>query len=109
MTLSQRYSIEGFGEGTNLVDLHENGVTGLEVDTLLQTDRVGYVQVVTNKLKLVTEFSGDVSPAGPVVLVQWVFDGDQWEVTNELGVVGSHLFRGALLSFEVVSTILEAL
>ena len=107
MTLCKRYCIESLGESTNLVHLDQDRVTGLEVDTLLQTNRVGHVEVVTDELKLVAELCSDVSPTGPVVFIQWVFDGNQWEVANELCVVGRHFFRGALVALEVVRTILE--
>ena len=50
-----------------------------------------------------------MSPTGPVIFVQWVLDGNQREVANELCVVRSHFFRGALLALEVVRAILVEL
>jgi len=72
--------LNGLGQGTDLVDLQEKGVAGLELDGLLDAQRVGDSQVITDNL----EVGGlvEVRPGLPVVLSEGVLDGDD-------GVLGS--------------------
>lgn len=73
-------SLDRLGQGTNLVDLQEKGVAGLELNGLLDAQRVGDSQVITDNL----EVRGlvEVAPGLPVVLSKGVLDGDN-------GVLGS--------------------
>ena len=45
--------LDRFGQRTDLVDLEQKGVAGLELDGLLNTERVGHGQIVTRNPKLV--------------------------------------------------------
>src|SRR4029453_12621909 len=108
-TLGQGNGVQGLGQGTDLVDLDQQGVGRGRLDALLQADRVGDEEVIANQLDLVTDSVGEGLPAFPVVLVQRVFNGDQRVVGNELSVVGAHFRRGQCLAFELVSTILVEL
>jgi hypothetical protein len=40
-------SLDGFGQGTNLIDLEEKSVARLELDGLLDADGIGDSQVIT--------------------------------------------------------------
>jgi hypothetical protein len=40
-------SLDGLGQSTNLVDLEQESVAGLELNGLLDTERVGDSQVIT--------------------------------------------------------------
>lgn len=73
-------SLDRLGEGTDLVDLQEKGVARLELNGLLDAQRVGDSQVITDNL----EVGGlvEVAPGLPVVLSEGVLDGDN-------GVLGS--------------------
>ena len=46
--------IQGLGQGTDLVNLDQDGVGNLQIDALGQTLGVGYEQVVPYQLDLVT-------------------------------------------------------
>jgi hypothetical protein len=72
--------LDRLGQGTDLVDLQEKGVAGLELNGLLNAQRVGDSQVITDDL----EVGGlvEVAPGLPVVLSEGVLDGDN-------GVLGS--------------------
>lgn len=50
---------EGFGEGTNLVDLHQESVCRTELDTLFEALWVGNEQIVTNELDAATNVFGE--------------------------------------------------
>ena len=67
-------SLDGFGNGTDLVNLEEEGVARLELDGLLDELGVGDGQVVTNNL----EVGGleEVGPGLPVVLSEGVLNAD---------------------------------
>lgn len=39
--------LDGLGEGTDLVDLEQEGIAGLELDGLLDAEGVGDSQVIT--------------------------------------------------------------
>ena len=66
-------SLDGLGDGTDLVDLQEQGVARLLLDGSLDSLRVGDGQVITNDLDLGRLV--EVGPSLPVVLGEWVLDG----------------------------------
>jgi len=84
--------LDRLGEGTNLVDLEEEGVARLEINGLLDTEGVGDSQVVTRSTLVSTiwfrenrvsipnnlEVRGlvEVAPGLPVVLSEGVLDAD---------------------------------
>lgn len=91
--------LDRLGQRTDLVDLEQESVAGLELDGLLDTDRVGHGQVVTGNCGLAPshhlvfnsehlpnnlEVRGlvEVAPGLPVVLSEGVLDADN-------GVLGS--------------------
>lgn len=60
-------------DGTDLVDLEQESVTGLLLDSHLDSSRVGDQKVVTDNLDL-----GGLVIGGPgvkVILVEWILDG----------------------------------
>jgi hypothetical protein len=77
-------SLDGLGQSTNLVDLEEEGVARLELDGLLDSQRVGHSQVITDNLDVLG--LGEVAPGLPVVLSEGILDGDDRVLLAELGV-----------------------
>jgi len=61
------------GDGTDLVDLQQQSVTGLLLDGSLDSDRVGNGQVITNDLDLGRLV--EVGPSLPIILGEGVLDG----------------------------------
>src|SRR5699024_1147508 len=102
-------SVEGLGEGTDLVHLNQDGVGSILSDALLQALRVGDEEVVANDLNLIADGCGEVGVTLPVIFLQWVLDGDDWVRVNELSVNVCHLSCGVLATFEVVGAVLEEL
>jgi hypothetical protein len=64
--------LEGFGDGSNLVDFEEEGVTGLLLDGFLDADGVGDGEIVADDLVVV--FAGKVGPSLPIILIKWIFN-----------------------------------
>lgn len=85
-------SLDGLGEGTDLVDLEEKGVARLELDGLLDAEGVGDGQVITDNL----EVGGlvEVAPGLPVILSEGVLDGDNGVLGSELLVQVGELLVG---------------
>lgn len=77
-------SLNRLGQGTDLVDLEEESVARLELDGLLDAERVGDSQIVTDNLDVLG--LGEVAPGLPVVLSEGVLDGDNGVLLAELGV-----------------------
>lgn len=120
--------LDGLGEGTDLVDLEQKGVAGLELDGLLDAEGVGDGQVVTNLVSCDTvksrgvgnspnnlEVRGleEVAPSLPVVLSERILNADNGillgEVLVQVGklLVGEPLLRVALRVLEVEVVFLD--
>src|SRR5450830_1270037 len=104
-------AVERLGERADLVQLDQDRVGDLALDTELQALDVGHEDVVADKLELVSQLLGYLAPALPVVLGVTVFDRDDREALDERGVVVGHLARAQVLTLalEHVATVLEDL
>ncbi len=87
---------EGFGDGADLVDLDQDGVGDLLLDSLLQALRVGDEEVVADELDFVADLLGEELPAVPVVFGEAVFDGDDGVLLDPGLPEGGHLGGGEL-------------
>ena len=90
---------QSFGQGTDLVELDQDGVGDAVVDTALQDLGVGYEQVVTHDLDFLAQFSSLVGEAFPVRFVQAIFDGDDRELGGQVGQVVGELVGGEDTTF----------
>jgi hypothetical protein len=103
--------LDRLGQGTNLVDLKQKSVAGLELDGLLDAQRVGDSQIITDNL----EVGGlvEVAPGLPVVLGERILDGNNGVLGSEglveVGklLVGEPLGRVALGVLEVKIVLLS--
>ena len=66
------------GEGSDLVDLQEEGIAGLAVDGALDPHRVGHSQVVPDNLD--AELGGEVRPALKIILIERVFNRNNYKL-----------------------------
>ena len=87
--LGELNSLDRLGDGSDLVDLQQETVTGLLLNGSLDPLGVGHSQVITDDLNLVG--LGEVGPSIPVVLVKGVFDRDDGVLLGETGVELSEL------------------
>lgn len=93
VSLSQLNSVDGFGEGTDLVNLDEDRVSHALFKTHSQTFNVGYKQVVAHELALAADGVGEEFPAVPVVFSHTVFDRDDRIFFNPTFPIVNHLAR----------------
>ena len=84
--------VDGLGDGTDLVDLEEEGVASLGLNGLLDELGVGDGKVIADNL----EVGGlvEVAPGLPVVLSEGVLDGDNGVLGSELLVLVGKLLVG---------------
>ena len=75
--------VEGLGDGTDLVQLDQQGVGGAELDALSQTCRVGDQQVVADELQTIAELGGDGSPVFPAFFLERILNGDDRVLVDE--------------------------
>jgi hypothetical protein len=75
-----------------LVDLKEEGIAGLELNSLLDADWVGDSQVISYNLEI--RCLVEVRPCLPVVLSKGVLDADNWVLLSKLLVLVCKLFVG---------------
>ena len=92
-------SVEGFGQGTDLVNLDQNGIANTLLDAFNQTLFVGYKEVVANQLYLFTQLLGELLPAFPIVLGHAVFDGDDGIFSAQICQIINHFITGLYEAF----------
>lgn len=84
--------IQGFRQGTNLVDLDQNGVGHLQLNTFGQAFGVGDKEVVPDQLHLLAKALGQHLPAFPILFRHTVLDGDDGIVVDQVLPESHHLF-----------------
>lgn len=87
-------SLDGLGEGTDLVDLEQESVGRLELNGLLNAQRVGDGQVITDNLARGALGLVEVAPGLPVVLGEGVLDRDNGVLLGKVTVHGGELLVG---------------
>ena len=85
-------SLDGLGKGSDLVDLEEERIGRLELDGLLDAERVGDGQVVSNDLDVLGLI--EVAPGLPVVLGEGILDRDNGVLLGEVSVELGKLLVG---------------
>jgi len=71
-------SLDTFGDGSDLVNFKEKGIAHFLIDTFLYSLRVGNEQVITDDLDLITHHSGHLGIGGKIILIKWIFNGNDW-------------------------------
>ncbi|KAL2290733.1 hypothetical protein FJTKL_14732 [Diaporthe vaccinii] len=84
--------LDGLGQGSDLVDLEQQGVGSLELDGLLDADGVGDSQVIPDDLDVLGLV--EVAPGLPVILGEGVLDGDDGVLLGQVAVQGGELLVG---------------
>src|SRR3990167_4309602 len=102
---------QGFGQGTDLVELDQDRVADRLVDAALEDLGVGHEQIVTDQLDLLADLVGQHFPASPVRFVHTVFDGDDRITLGQTGQVIGKTFGAEHFAFtgQVVLAIFEEL
>lgn len=97
--------LNGFADGTDLVDLEQKSVAGLGVNSLLDELGVGDSQVITDDLGLGTRLLVVVAPCLPVLLSERVLNGNNGELGAEVVVLLSKLLVGNPLALVTVGVL----
>lgn len=64
--------LDGFCEGADLIDLEQEGVTGLLIQSSLDASWVGDQQVIANDLGVHANTGSEVNVSLPVILVEGI-------------------------------------
>lgn len=123
--LGKLNGLNGLGDGTDLVHLEQQGVGGAVytnweeegdivgttsplyfdlatslplLSRLLDLLGVGDSQVIAHYLNVLGHAAGELDPAVPVILVEWVLDGDDGEVLRQILVEVAQLLAADLLA-----------
>jgi hypothetical protein len=83
------------GQGSDLVDLHQDGVGDARLDAVAEQGDVGAEDVVADELDALAEGFGDELPTVEVVLGDAVLDRDDGVRLDECGQVGHVVGDGA--------------
>ena len=92
--------LDRLGESTDLVDLEEEGIAGLELNGLLDADWVGDSQIISDNLEV--RALEEVAPGLPVILGEWILNADDWVFLCESLVLSGKLFIGDPLGWVTV-------
>merc|ERR1719282_1665852 len=92
LDLARSQTDDDVGDGHDLVDLEQKSVAGLGLDSLLDKGRVGDGQVITNDLEV--RVLVEVRPGLPVLLSEWVLNGDDGVLGSQVLVLLSELLVG---------------
>jgi len=69
-------SLDGFSDGSNLIDFEEKSVAGLFVNTGFDSLDVGHQKIIPNYLVIFAQRGGEVGVSFPIILVIGIFNGD---------------------------------
>ena len=79
-------SLNGLSHGTNLVNLEQEGIAQLLVDSCLDSLRVGNKEIVSNNLNTITKSLSHLNVGAEVVLVEWIFNRLDWVAGRQVVV-----------------------
>src|SRR6185437_14740402 len=96
VSLCELDTIERLRECADLIDLDQNRIRNTEIDSLLQEDRVGNEQIVSDKLHLVANLISQQLPTLPIILSHAVFDRDDRILLRAVLPERHHLFTRQL-------------
>ena len=88
VVLAEKCTFNWLGDAADLVHIEEEGVAGLFVDCLLDSGGVGDEEVIADDLDLFSDFGSEFSVGFPVILIEGVFDGNNWVFGDQLLIVG---------------------
>ena len=108
--LGHGYSIQRFGQGTDLVDLDQDGITRPFVNSALEPGRIGDEEIITHQLHVLPHGLGQAGKPGKAVFIQRVFDRHNRVTPDHILPEGDHLILGqcpALTRQTVIALVME--
>src|SRR4030095_6164824 len=100
---------DGFGDRPDLVDLDEDGVGDLALDSLPEAIRARDEDVVADELDAIAELGGQLRPPVPVVLGEWILARDDLIALDALRPERRHLVAPQLAALEAIDAVPEDL
>ncbi len=88
-----------FRQGANLVELDQNRIGNLPLNSLRQDGGVGDEKVITDQLDTIAEAPGQAFPAIPIAFVHAILDRENGILLNEIGKVSSESICVVFLPF----------
>src|SRR5260370_765849 len=85
--------VQSLADRPDLVDLDQNRISDMLMNSLLQPLHIRHEQVIAHQLNLVAQLFGQHRPAVPVVFSKAVFEGHDGVVIHPLRPVANHVFR----------------
>ncbi len=95
MALSVLDGVHGFGEGSDLVEFDENGISGAIPDALGENFQVGDKNIISHQLDFLSQLMGHGLPPLPIVFGTPVFDGNDGILIRQPAEKIDHLAGGA--------------
>jgi len=84
--LAHFHRIDRLSDCPDLIYLQQQSIACFLIDGRLHTGDIGHGEVVPNHLRLYSDLRSECGPPFPVVLVEGVFDRDDWKVFAKLYV-----------------------
>ena len=106
MCAGEFYAPQGFGHGTNLVQLDKDGICDAFTNSFLEDLRIRYKNIVANQLNFVAKALRERLPPCPIVLSQAVLERKNLRITfDPVGPELDHLFRTLAASSRLVKDV----
>ena len=96
--MGQVYRFDGLGEGSDLVDLYQNGIGDTLADPIAQALHVGDEEIIADELHLLASQFGELLPSGPVVFRKSVLDRYDWVFGDPALPELRHLIGGEFIA-----------
>ncbi len=77
-SVSKGNSIQGFAKSANLIELDQNAVSRVLINTTLDSLGVSNQKIVSNKLNIGTQALGQGTPTRPIILSKAILNRGYW-------------------------------
>ena len=107
--LCHLYCFEGFGQGTDLVQLDQNGIRYAHVNALGKAFGIGDEEIIADELDFAAETVGQFLPAFPVLFSESVFNGDDRVLVDQVFIKVDHFLcgLGCVIPSEMVEAVIS--
>jgi hypothetical protein len=105
IALGEFDGLESFAHRTDLIELDENRVCSLSLNSASKKFGIGYEKIIAHELCLLAEGVGEFLPSVPVVFIETIFDTHDWIFLAKRSIDVDHLI-GALLAALALKVVL---
>ena len=83
--------IKSFRQRSDLIEFDQNRIGRLKLDPTADPPGVRYKQIISYQLNILTQTTGKLLPALPVIFLQSIFKRYQWKFCRQRVIVIDHL------------------